>query len=1007
MFLIHLMLAIVFFLVLLAPAWFLAGRIQDDETKPFFRLLCATGFVLVGYISFVNLLGRVIYQSIVAALVYLGANAVLTVVLWWRRPEDFRVAPLFTTWRAWLGPVLIGIALGIPQWLLAVSTNYWDEVLPSGIYITGINQFADGLFPPRHNAFPDVTIKYHYAFIVLAGTVRWLTGLSANFAIDVVSTGLWLFVFLFVWFWLRKLDFSRLAATWGSFATLLGGGFAWVYLKRLEVYKTGGFTKVPPESELTHRFDAAQGWLHNLIASSGVPSLHLRNGDGSLSNLPWDIAGQFQQHAVSAGIALTVFALYLLCNWNKQKKFHVPLCLANCAAFGVLFLGHAVFGAVAMLTAGLVLLGAWLKQRTWVRFLRGGVFAAGAVVLALLHGGMLTRGLEYGTGSFMTFRKTLLYTAGGIGGFLNWNLAGFGLLLLLALVAVALYPWRRDPSAEEKNGLFFAAGIFTVVSYCVPHAVFYSSETSGVEQFTEISKFFFCAHLGFALMSVFGLAPLQRKIPAAALLVAFPLAGIMPLAFCYAGAFDAKHHWTGFYHSPYEYIGGKTNVEVQTGEALGRMKKTNRDVYFDASADERIEGYLSGLLMYGGSVFTLTPSAFERNGVGFRLSESVVAKRLAQNSRMARLLPGAAEESACTWYYARPVEDMALAPVIVRSRFDKLVAEGYFVKRFQVGARVLYSIDKPTTNLDDDLELHWQPKIVGQTRVATGKDGTTELIFLDQLNHRILIGQNSIPLPEAARAETAPLYVAQFPGDAGPDFLIGRLDDTYYRMGKKIEDVEEHDRWMWTYRDSRGGAWQPEYARWFWDYDVPLIADLNHDGFAEHIAFRARGGQWWIAPDRKLDGPIVDVKDLPLPFTGRFLKDHDADLGLWSLKPGMVTLQNAAGGEKITFRWGGRPGDILVPGDYDGDGYDEIAVWQRSNHTWYWRHAPDGAVAQATFGTETCIPVPYDYNHDGRLDLAYWEPREGKIYVSFSGGRSVDLVVAVPHHAIPAFVNWY
>jgi hypothetical protein len=53
------------------------------------------------------------------------------------------------------------------------------------------------------------------------------------------------------------------------------------------------------------------------------------------------------------------------------------------------------------------------------------------------------------------------------------------------------------------------------------------------------------------------------------------------------------------------------------------------------------------------------------------------------------------------------------------------------------------------------------------------------------------------------------------------------------------------------------------------------------------------------------------------------------------------------------------------------------------------------------------VPVPYDYNHDGRLDLAYWEPREGKIYVSFSGGRSVDLVVPVPHHAIPAFVNWY
>ena len=101
------------------------------------------------------------------------------------------------------------------------------------------------------------------------------------------------------------------------------------------------------------------------------------------------------------------------------------------------------------------------------------------------------------------------------------------------------------------------------------------------------------------------------------------------------------------------------------------------------------------------------------------------------------------------------------------------------------------------------------------------------------------------------------------------------------------------------------------------------------------------------------------------------------------------------------------PGDVLVPGDYDGDGYDEIAIWQQTNRTWYWRHAPEGPISQATFGTATGVPLPADYNHDGRLDLAYWEPGEGKIYVSFNLGRSVDLTIPVPPHSIPAFVNMY
>jgi hypothetical protein len=108
----------------------------------------------------------------------------------------------------------------------------------------------------------------------------------------------------------------------------------------------------------------------------------------------------------------------------------------------------------------------------------------------------------------------------------------------------------------------------------------------------------------------------------------------------------------------------------------------------------------------------------------------------------------------------------------------------------------------------------------------------------------------------------------------------------------------------------------------------------------------------------------------------------------------------------VAFQFGA-PGDILVPGDYDGRGVDDVAVYRRSDSTWHRRDLATGAVTTWTFGSPTGIPVPADYNHDGRLDLAYWEPAAREIRVSFTRGRTVDRVIPVPPDSLPAFVNMY
>ena len=981
---------------LLLPAWWLAGRILPKEPRPFWRLLWAAGLALIGYLTFVNLVGRLVENSTGVALGYLALNLVAGWLLWRRSPSELNWSSLPRTWRSWVGPVVLALGLGVPQWSLAVSTNYYDEAASSAIHLTAANQFAEGVFPPRHNALPDVAIKYHYGFPMLSGTVRWLTGLSANVSIDVVSTTLWVFAFLFVCFWFRELGFGWISTLWSGFALLLGGGLQWAYLQRIEAYS--GVAKLPNASELLHKWGASGGWRVNLLADAVAPALHLRNADGSLSSLTWDTVAQFQQHAVALGLVLTVFALALFVAWQRQPGPRVALTVANVLAFGVLPLAHAAFGAMAAISAGLWLLAAWVRRPSRDGLVRGVVFGIGVGALTLLHGGMFARGAQYGGSAVATLRHSLGYHEGGWRGFVNWNVASFGVPLLLAVAAWGLHRWRRAALSADARTLFGILTVLAAVSWSIPHLMFYSSDTSGVEQFTEISKFFFVARLALALLSAFGVAYVVRSTHWAVLLPAFPAAALVPIAFAYSGVGGDHQKWKGFYRAPYF----RNSVEQRMGEALNARKAGPREVYFDASADERRHHYLGEMLIYAGSVFTLTPSRFERTGVGYRIAEDVVAKRFVLNGRMARLQPGAAEACGCAWYYTRTIEDMVLAPVLVRSRFEKLVAEGYFTSEFRAAPRELFAIRRSTADLDLGIENYWRPHIVTQpsrTRAA--------LQFYDRPNNRVIANAVVIALPDALRGESAQIYVGRFTRSGGVQVRIGRMEDTEFRLGRRIDDVYEQSGWKWMTQADVGAGWQAEHRFGAWDFDIPVVADVG-GGVDSLLTFRPSTGEWFAFPDNvALQGPTARRADLPVPFGGRFLQGSRGDLGVWSLAAGTVTLRSVAANRQVTFRWGGRPGDVLVPGDYDGDGKDEIAVWQQTNQTWYWKRAPDGPIFQVTFGTRSSIPIPADYDGDGRLDLAYWEPRAGKIYVSYSRGRSVDRVIDVPPGSIPAFVNMY
>jgi thermitase len=127
--------------------------------------------------------------------------------------------------------------------------------------------------------------------------------------------------------------------------------------------------------------------------------------------------------------------------------------------------------------------------------------------------------------------------------------------------------------------------------------------------------------------------------------------------------------------------------------------------------------------------------------------------------------------------------------------------------------------------------------------------------------------------------------------------------------------------------------------------------------------------------------------------------DHMTDFGLYRGRSPSDSLWFApASGAGTAFQiYFGETSDIPVPGDYDGDGKTDAVIFRPSTGLWYGpRTGAAEIVMQMVLGEAGDIPIPGDYDGDGKADPAIYRPSTGLFFAVKSGGGVLNTSFGSP-----------
>lgn len=185
--------------------------------------------------------------------------------------------------------------------------------------------------------------------------------------------------------------------------------------------------------------------------------------------------------------------------------------------------------------------------------------------------------------------------------------------------------------------------------------------------------------------------------------------------------------------------------------------------------------------------------------------------------------------------------------------------------------------------------------------------------------------------------------------------------------------------------------------------DYPLVGDWDGDGRLDISVWRRSEAKLYVLQAGNNYSTAFTITwgrtgDIPLP--GDYDGDGRIDFGVF--RPSEETFYVLQGGNTFTsafaFRFPGTNGQTFLTGDYDGDGRMDVAAYNATTTgplapAGRWTIIQGGTNFSTQFGVTWGgfagdVAVPGDFDGDGKIDIAVWRPSEVTFFVLQQGAAN-------------------
>lgn len=226
------------------------------------------------------------------------------------------------------------------------------------------------------------------------------------------------------------------------------------------------------------------------------------------------------------------------------------------------------------------------------------------------------------------------------------------------------------------------------------------------------------------------------------------------------------------------------------------------------------------------------------------------------------------------------------------------------------------------------------------------------------------------------------------PGDYDGD---GKGDLALYQAGA-AGNVETLKSFFHIFRSSNNTA---QSIQWGTMGDIVIARDYDGDGIVDPAVFRrgvANGDpSFWYIRESSTGGTFRDYQfgttiltapghgDYPVP--GDYDGDGKFDIAVYRFAStglrNIFLIRRSSDGGLTSFPYGDFNTDYILPGDYDGDGKFDYAVGRTGATSttpidWYIRQSSNNQDVHRRFGNSSDLPVQGDYDGDARTDIAVY-----------------------------------